>query len=141
METTSSARPPEAESDSAGEGTEPKETAGIMSPEGDVTMATSGMVTAERDQAFDTEKLGIIASTFEEICVFLYQAKNLIVSVQFVSMVQTWCKTVWFLYSDPNHAKSILRVHSIGKSRFRSLNPDFQFAIECQIQKWISMLR
>ena len=92
METTSSSRPPEAESDSAGEGTEPKETAGILSPEGDVTMATSGIVTAERDQAFDTEKLEIIASTFEEICVFLYQAKNLIVSV--VSMVQTGCKTV-----------------------------------------------
>ena len=89
VETTSSSRPPEAESDSAGEGTEPKETAGTLSPEGDITMATSGMVTAERDQAFDTEKLEIIASTFEEICVFLYQAKNLIVSVQFVSMVQT----------------------------------------------------
>ncbi|CAH3176041.1 unnamed protein product [Porites evermanni] len=79
VETTSSSRPPEAESDSAGEGTEPKETAGILSPEGDVTMATSGMVTAERDQAFDTEKLEIIASTFEEICVFLSQAKHLIV--------------------------------------------------------------
>lgn len=112
METTSSSRPPEAESDSAGEGTEPKETAGILSPEGDVTMATSGTVTAERDQAFDTEKLEIIASTFEEICVFLYQAKNLIVSCQFLSMVQT--------LSDPNHAESILTVHSIGKPRFRS---------------------
>lgn len=89
VETTSSSRPPEAESDSAGEGTEPKETAGILSPERDVAMATSGMATAERDQAFDTEKLEIIASTFEEICVFLYQAKNLIVSVQFVSIVQT----------------------------------------------------
>ena len=120
METTSSSRPPEAESDSAGEGAEPKETAGILSPEGDVTMATSGTVTAERDQAFDTEKLEIIASTFEEICVFLYQAKNLIVSCQFLSMVQTWCKTVWFLHSDPNHAESILTVHSIGKPRFRS---------------------
>lgn len=120
VETTSSSRPPEAESDSAGEGTEPKETAGILSPEGDVTMATSGTVTAERDQAFDTEKLEIIASTFEEICVFLYQAKNLIVSCQFLSMVQTWCKTVWFLHSDPNHAESILTVHSIGKPKFRS---------------------
>ena len=80
VETTPSPRPPEAESYSAGEGTESKETADMMSPEHGVTVDTSGVVTGERDQVLDTKKIETIASTFEEICTYLIQAEHLIVS-------------------------------------------------------------
>lgn len=51
-----------------------------MSPDPDIAMDTSGVVPGEHDQALDTEKIEIIASTLEEICTFLNQAPHLIVS-------------------------------------------------------------
>ena len=80
VETTPSPRPPDAETDSTGEGTDRRETTDIMSPDPDIAMDTSGVVPVEQDQALDTEKIEIIASTLEEICTFLNQAEHLIVS-------------------------------------------------------------
>ena len=80
METTPSPRPPDAETDSTGEGTDRRETNDIMSPDPDITMDASGVVPGEQDQALDTEKIEIIARTLEEICTFLSQAQHLIVS-------------------------------------------------------------
>ncbi|KAJ7351151.1 hypothetical protein OS493_036354 [Desmophyllum pertusum] len=79
VETTPSPRPTDVETDSAGEGTETKETADVMSPDPDVAMDTSGVVPGERDQALDADKIEIIASTLEEICIYLNQAQHLIV--------------------------------------------------------------
>ena len=79
VETTPSPRPPDAETDSTGEGTERRETTDIMSPDRDVAMDTSGVVPGEQDHTLDTEKIEIIASTLEEICTFLNQAQHLIV--------------------------------------------------------------
>ena len=83
VETTPSPRHMEAEADLAGEGTDTKETADVMSPEHDVAMDTAGVITGERDQAIDTENIEVIASALEEICTFLNQAKHLIVSGYF----------------------------------------------------------
>ena len=80
VETTPSPRLTDAETDSAGEGTESKETVDVRSPEHDIAMDTSGVGGGERDQVLDTEKIEIIANAFEEICIFLNQAKTLIVS-------------------------------------------------------------
>ena len=80
VETTPSPRPPDAETDSTGEGTERRETTDIMSPDPDVAMDTSGVVPGEQDHTLDTEKIEILASTLEEICTFLDQAQHLIVS-------------------------------------------------------------
>lgn len=80
VETTPSPRPPDAETDYTGEGTERREATDIMSPDPDVAMDTSGVVPGEQDHTLDTEKLEIIASTLEEICTFLNQAQHLIVS-------------------------------------------------------------
>lgn len=80
VETTPSPRPPDAETDSTGEGTERRETTDIMSPDPDIAMDTSGVVPGEQDHTLDTEKIEIIASTLEEICTFLNQAQHLIVS-------------------------------------------------------------
>ena len=80
VETTPSPRPPDAETDSTGEGTERRETTDIMSPDPDIAMDTSGVVPGEQDHTRDTEKVEIIASTLEEICTFLNQARHLIVS-------------------------------------------------------------
>ena len=80
VETTPSPRLPDAETDSAGEGTERRETTDLMSPDPDVAMDTSGVVPGEQDHTLDTEKIEIIASTLEEICTFLNQAQHLIVS-------------------------------------------------------------
>ena len=79
VETTPSPRPPDAETDSTGEGTERRETTDIMSPDRDVAMDTSGVVPGDQDHTLDTEKIEIIASTLEEICTFLNQAQHLIV--------------------------------------------------------------
>lgn len=51
-----------------------------MSPDPDIAMDTSGVVPGEHDQALDTEKIEIIASTLEEICTILNHAPHLIVS-------------------------------------------------------------
>ena len=80
VETTPSPRPTDAETDSAGEGTETKQTADIMSPDPDIAMDTSGLAPGERDQAPDAEKIEIMTGTLEEICIYLNQAKHLIVS-------------------------------------------------------------
>ena len=80
VETAPCPRPLEVETDSAGEGTDTKETTDILSPDPDVAMDTSGVVPGERDQTLDTEKIEIIASSLEEICTFLNQAQQLIVS-------------------------------------------------------------
>ena len=86
VETAPCPRPLDAETDSAGEGTDTKETTDIMSPDPDVAMDTSGVVPGERDQTLDTEKIEIIASSLEEICTFLNQAQQLIVSARFLSI-------------------------------------------------------
>lgn len=80
VETTPNPRPPDVDTDSAGEGTETKETTDVLSPDPDVAMDTSGAVPGERDQTLDTEKIETIASALEEICTFLNQAEHLIVS-------------------------------------------------------------
>ena len=80
VETAPIPRPQEAEFVLTGEGTEPKETADVMSPENNVGMDTAGGITGDRDQAVDTEGIEVIASAFEEICTVLSQAKHLIVS-------------------------------------------------------------
>jgi len=80
VESAPSSRAPEAETDSAGEGSESKQTTDVMSPERDIAIDTSGVVIGERDQVLDAEKLETIANAFEEICTFLNQAKHLIVS-------------------------------------------------------------
>lgn len=97
VETTPSPRPPDAETDSTGEGTDRRETTDIMSPDPDIAMDTSGVVPGEQDQALDTAKIEIIASTLEEICTFLNQAQHLIVSGLFLLTCMTslmHCKNV-----------------------------------------------
>lgn len=97
VETTPSPRPPDAETDPTGEGTDRRETTDIMSPDPDIAMDTSGVVPGEQDQALDTEKIEIIASTLEEICTFLNQAQHLIVSGLFLLTCMTslmHCKNV-----------------------------------------------
>lgn len=96
VETTPSPRPPDAETDSAGEGTDRRETTDIMSPDPDIAMDTSGVVPGEHDQTLDTEKIEIIASTLEEICTFLNQAQHLIVSALFL----VTCMTLLMCYKD-----------------------------------------
>lgn len=96
VETTPSPRPPDAETDSAGEGTDRRETTDIMSPDPDIAMDTSGVVPGEHDQTLDTEKIEIIASTLEEICTFLNQAQHLIVSALFLVI----CMTLLMCYKD-----------------------------------------
>ena len=45
------------------------------------------------------------------------------------------------VFSCPCSDFVLLRVRSIGKSGFRFQNPDFGFATEREIRKWISTLR
>ena len=78
VESSPTSLPQEGETDSAGETTEIKESADIMSPNRNSTVDVSG----EREQ-LDAEGIEIISSILQEICTFLKQAKNLIVSGSF----------------------------------------------------------
>lgn len=104
VETTPSPRPPDAETDSAGEGADRRETTDIMSPDPDIAMDTSGVVPGEHDQSLDTEKIEIIASTLEEICTFLNQAQHLIVS----ALLLVTCMTLLMCYKDVLSTKNAL---------------------------------
>lgn len=81
IETTPSPRQTDPETDSVGEVTETKHTADVMSPDPDIAMDTSGLASGEREQPLNTEMIEILASTLEEICIYLKQAQQLIVSL------------------------------------------------------------
>ncbi|XP_066019327.1 protein virilizer homolog isoform X2 [Pocillopora verrucosa] len=79
IETTPSPRQTDPETDSVGEVTETKHAADVMSPDPDIAMDTSGLASGEREQPLNTEMIEILASTLEEICIYLKQAQQLIV--------------------------------------------------------------
>lgn len=81
IETTPSPRQTDPETDSVGEVTETKHAADVMSPDPDIAMDTSGLASGEREQPLNTEMIEILASTLEEICIYLKQAQQLIVSL------------------------------------------------------------
>lgn len=80
IETTPSPRQTDPETDSVGEVTESKQAADVMSPEPDMAMDTSGLAAGEREQPLNAGMIEILASTLEEICIYLNQAQHMIVS-------------------------------------------------------------
>ncbi|XP_068721343.1 protein virilizer homolog isoform X6 [Montipora capricornis] len=94
VESSPTSLPQEGETDSAGETTEIKESADIMSPNHNSTVDVSG----EREQ-LDAEGIEIISSILEEICTFLKQAKNLIMQAP-VKAFPTSAKITGFI-NDP----------------------------------------
>ena len=81
VEMTPTSLPQEGETDTAMEGTETKEMANVMSPSHSTSASASS---GDREHVLDTAGLEIIASVMEEICTFLKQAKNLMVSGGFL---------------------------------------------------------
>ena len=81
VEMTPTSLPQEGETDTVMEGTETKEMANVMSPSHSTSASASS---GDREHVLDTAGLEIIASVMEEICTFLKQAKNLIVSRGFL---------------------------------------------------------